>query len=45
MDYVTSSAAGFYVVDMRLTTVRVVKLMYVWCLVVTGVLTQLAASR
>jgi len=45
VDYVTSSAAGFYVFDMRLTTERVVKFIYVWCLVVMGVLTRLAAAR
>lgn len=45
VDYVTSSAAGFYVFDMRLTTARVVKLMYIWCLVVMGVLTRLASQQ
>lgn len=43
VDYITSSAAGFYLFDMRLTTGRVFKLMYIWCLVVIGVLTRVAA--
>lgn len=45
VDYVTSSAAGFYIFDMRLTTERVVKFMYVWCLVVSGVFARLSASE
>lgn len=40
VDYATSSAAGFYVFDMRLTMARVIKFMYVWCIVVIGVLTR-----
>lgn len=38
VDYITSSAAGFYVFGVRLSTAMVMKLMYVWCIVVLGLL-------
>lgn len=44
VDYITSSAAGFYILDMRLTAAVVVKLMYVCCVVVVGMLTRLASG-
>lgn len=33
VDYITSSAAGFYIFGLRLTMGMVLKLMYVWCIV------------
>lgn len=44
VDYVASSAAGFYIFGMRLTTAMVVKIMYVWCIVVGGLFTRLGSS-
>lgn len=44
VDYIASSAAGFYVFGMRLTTGMVLKFMYVCCMVVLGTLTRLAAA-
>lgn len=44
VDYITSSAAGFYVFDTRLTTSMVTKMMYIWCIVVAGGLTRLVAQ-
>lgn len=43
VEYIASSGAGFYVLDTRLTTSMVVKMMYIWCIVVLGALTRLAA--
>lgn len=43
VDYITSSAAGFYVCDTRLTTSMVTKMIYIWCIVVAGGLTRLVA--
>lgn len=40
VDYITSSGAGFYVFGMRLTTTVVAKFVYVWCVVVVGLLTR-----
>lgn len=45
VDYIASSAAGFYVFDTRLTMSMVVKMTYVWCIVVVGTLTRLAGSE
>mmetsp|Transcript_69441 Transcript_69441/g.201547 ORF Transcript_69441/g.201547 Transcript_69441/m.201547 type:complete len:626 (+) Transcript_69441:121-1998(+) len=44
VDYVASSGAGFYIFDTRLTAAMVIKVTYVWCLVVVGVLTWAASS-
>jgi len=44
VDYITSSAAGFYVFGMRLTTGVIVKFMYFWCIVVVGLLTRMGPS-
>eukprot|EP00429_Kryptoperidinium_foliaceum_P007880 CAMPEP_0176015608 /NCGR_PEP_ID=MMETSP0120_2-20121206/7425_1 /TAXON_ID=160619 /ORGANISM="Kryptoperidinium foliaceum, Strain CCMP 1326" /LENGTH=747 /DNA_ID=CAMNT_0017348583 /DNA_START=9 /DNA_END=2253 /DNA_ORIENTATION=- len=44
VDYITSSAAGFYVCGVRLTTAMVFKFMYVCCIVVLSFLTRMAAS-
>jgi len=41
VDYIRSSAAGFYVFGMRLTLVMVVKFMYLWCIVVVSMMTRL----
>jgi len=41
--YITSSAAGFYVFGTRLTFAMVVKLVYVWCIVVVGSLSRVLA--
>jgi len=43
VEYIASSAAGFYVLDTRLTTSMVVKMMYICCIVVLGALTRLAS--
>lgn len=40
VDYITSSAAGFYILDTRLTTGVVVKLTYTCCVLVVGLLTR-----
>lgn len=45
VDYVTGSAAGFYVFGMRLTTAMAVKLMYVWCIVAVSLLAKLPGLR
>lgn len=42
VDYIASSAAGFYVLGMRLTTAVVVKLVYVCVVVVAGLVTKMA---
>lgn len=42
--YVKHSAAGFYVFGMRLTTATVMKIMYVWCILVLGLLTKLGSA-
>lgn len=44
VDYIASSAAGFYVLDTRLTTAMVVKMTYIWCIVVVAAFTRLAGS-
>mmetsp|Transcript_111296 Transcript_111296/g.321830 ORF Transcript_111296/g.321830 Transcript_111296/m.321830 type:complete len:651 (+) Transcript_111296:50-2002(+) len=44
VDYIAMSAAGFYIYDTRLNTAMVIKFMYVWCIVVTGVLTRMRMS-
>lgn len=44
VEYIKRSDAGFYVFDTRLTTTMVIKFMYAWCIVVVGLLTQLASS-
>jgi len=44
VDYIASSAAGFYVFDTRLTSAMVVKTIYVLCIVVVGVLTRIAST-
>lgn len=36
VDYITSSAAGFYVFGIRLTTALVLKIIYIWCVLVIG---------
>lgn len=45
VDYISSSAAGFYVYDVRLMTSTVLKFVYVWCVVAVGLLSRLASSR
>lgn len=44
VDYISSSAAGFYVFGMRLTTAMVLKFMYIWCIVVLGMVTRIRAA-
>lgn len=44
VDYITNSAAGFYLFGMRLTTAVVVKFIYFWVIVVMGVITKLGSS-
>jgi len=44
VDFISSSGAGFYVSTMRLTTATVLKFMYVWCIVVVGLLTRLDSA-
>lgn len=44
VDYISSSAAGFYIFGVRLTTSMVVKLMYVWCIVAVGLLTRMGPT-
>lgn len=41
VDYISNSAAGFYVFGTRLTLAMVVKYMYFWCIVVVGLITRL----
>lgn len=41
VNYVASSSAGFYVLDVQLTTPLVIKTLYVWCVV--GVFMRWAA--
>jgi len=38
--YIQNSAAGFYIFDVRLTTGMVVKFMYVWAVVVFGIVSR-----
>jgi len=45
VDYIASSAAGFYVLDTRLTMSMAVKMTYVWCMVVVGAFTQLSLTE
>eukprot|EP00429_Kryptoperidinium_foliaceum_P110517 CAMPEP_0176304242 /NCGR_PEP_ID=MMETSP0121_2-20121125/62330_1 /TAXON_ID=160619 /ORGANISM="Kryptoperidinium foliaceum, Strain CCMP 1326" /LENGTH=177 /DNA_ID=CAMNT_0017645843 /DNA_START=106 /DNA_END=641 /DNA_ORIENTATION=- len=45
VEYIASSAAGFYILDTRLTTSMVAKMMYIWCIVVLGALTRLTARK
>lgn len=45
VDYITSSAAGFYVFGMRLTTSTVAKFMYIWCIIAVGLLTRWASQE
>lgn len=42
VEYITSSAAGFYLLDTRLATSMVVKMMYIWCIVALGAMTRLS---
>lgn len=44
VNYITSSAAGFYVFGMRLTTGMIVKFLYVWCIIMVGLLTRLGSD-
>lgn len=44
VDYITSSAAGFYVFGMRLTSAMIAKFLYLWCIVVVGLLTNLGSD-
>lgn len=44
VDYITSSAAGFYVFGMRLTSAMVAKLIYGWCIVAFGLLSRSLAG-
>jgi len=44
VDYISSSAAGFYVCGVRLTTTMVFKLMYACCIVVLSFITRMVAS-
>mmetsp|Transcript_30287 Transcript_30287/g.87301 ORF Transcript_30287/g.87301 Transcript_30287/m.87301 type:complete len:839 (-) Transcript_30287:307-2823(-) len=41
VDYIVSSAAGFYVFGMRLTTAMVLKFMYTWSIIAIGLVTRL----
>lgn len=44
VEYITNSAAGFYVFGMRLVTSAVAKFVYVWCLVVMGLFTRMSSG-
>lgn len=43
VDYIMSSAAGFYVFGMRLTTAMVLKFMYTWSIIAIGLVTRLVS--
>jgi len=44
VSYIGSSAAGFYVCEIRLTTAMALKFMYMWSIVACGLATNLLAS-
>jgi len=41
VDYIASSAAGFYVCGMRLTSGLIAKVMYAWCIIAVSLITRL----
>lgn len=45
VDYIKSSEAGFYILGQRLTTAAVVKVMYISCVIVFGMLTKAGSGN
>lgn len=44
VDYISSSAAGFYVLGVRLTAITVAKFTYAWCIVAVGMLANVVST-